>query len=69
MMTTKISHNLVQSMIMLSHALSSECFQLMQTEKPIGNVPQGILINNATKVELMCAKLITVRRKFGIHQE
>jgi len=35
-------------------------FLTLQTEKSIDSVPQGILINDAAKIQLMCAKLITL---------
>ena len=49
--------------------LSSRCFQLLQMEKPDGIVPQGILTNDVVKVELLCAKLITLSEESLLYIE
>ena len=36
---------------------------MLQTEKPVGSIPQGILTNDATRAQLMCSKFIMLSSK------
>lgn len=49
--------------------LSSECFELLQTENPVDSAPQGILMNDAAKTQLMCAKVITLSNESLLYIE
>ena len=70
----KLSHRVYEEELLQSYSinnyvftLSSSCYQLLQKEKPVGIVPQGILTNDVAKV--LCAKLITLSEESLLYIE